>query len=558
MPGNHEDVSPDSDYSTGGNGQPPDPTSTAGLVDGIGATNTKRSRARRLRLSCEECRKKKLSCDRSLPCQRCIRSGRPEQCSFDTGRPIPAPKAFKQAQQVTPQQSSSEIRDLRAEVAQLKEMLSRSGRQHVPIHQASSVAETLRHQDTPTSGQDLLQNREVLTSHGLITGGGITGLQERSPRGYYRQHSLFRFFDEISQLFPFIRETADEWFKPRGVSLRKSKVTIESTATHMEDRTLGGILPRKEDTDNMISFYLNHVEQLRRIIHIPTFEKEFAWLWEPERPRHPGMIALVLAMMSLSIPISSSSTTTKYRAMPPRWISACDTWLTQQAMKGRKLISYQVACLVYLAKQTNTVRKKRFWIETGSLIQNAILDRLHCDPEPISASYSPFVVEIKKRIWVVLRELELQNSFEYELPTLLHSIESTNPAPANIDDEEVVSTSKIVPTDRALYEKTDSSYQALSSRSWALRLEISKRLFGTGVSKALPYDDVLRCTHTLTQALDSLPSWNEGDSTGGTDPAKSLLVSAFLQFQLKECILAIHRPYLQGGHSRFSLSEITS
>lgn len=35
-------------------------------------------------------------------------------------------------------------------------------------------------------------------------------------------------------------------------------------------------------------------------------------------------------------------------------------------------------------------------------------------------------------------------------------------------------------------------------------------------------------------------------------------MSALLRFQLKECILAIHRPYLQDASSRFGLSEIIS
>lgn len=564
MPGNLEDIPPGSDCSTGGNGQPPAPNLTSGSVDsngaqltssaGKGAVTAKRSRAKRLRLSCGECRKKKLSCDRGLPCQRCIRSGRPEQCSFETGRPIPVSDDSTQAQKTALQQSASQIRDLRAEVAQLKGLLSKSERQ-CDNNPRDSTDETLR--DHP-SDQALRQSGEVLALSGPNTGNEITGLQERSPRGYYSQHTLFRFFDEMPQLFPFIRETAGEWFKPRGVSLRKSKVIFETSATSVMTRTLEDLLPPKDDTDTMVSFYLNHIEQLHRIIHIPTFRKEYYFLWEPERPRHPGMVALVLAIMSVSTPISSSPSATQFRGMPPKWISACDAWLTQQTMKGRKLIYYQVACLVYLAKRTNTIRKKKFWIETGSLIQNAILDRMHCDPDPSSASYNPYVGEIKKRIWAVLRELDLQNSFEYELPTLLHNIESNIPAPENINDEELSPTSEVIPTHNSPSRKTDSSYQALSSCSWTLRLEISKRLFSTGFAKALPYDDVLRYTHTLTEALDSLPSWSEEDGTDGIDPVNSLLVSALLKFQLKECILAIHRPYLQGASSRFTLSEIIS
>lgn len=46
----------------------------------------------RVRLSCLECRRRKLSCDRGFPCERCIKSGTPERCSYET-RPGLAPPA---------------------------------------------------------------------------------------------------------------------------------------------------------------------------------------------------------------------------------------------------------------------------------------------------------------------------------------------------------------------------------------------------------------------------------------------------------------------------------
>ena len=44
----------------------------------------------RIRLSCLECRRRKLSCDREFPCSRCMQSGTPERCEYET-RPGLAP-----------------------------------------------------------------------------------------------------------------------------------------------------------------------------------------------------------------------------------------------------------------------------------------------------------------------------------------------------------------------------------------------------------------------------------------------------------------------------------
>ena len=321
---------------------------------------------------------------------------------------------------------------------------------------------------------------------------------------------------------------------------------------------LEALLPPKDHTDALISFYLNHLEPLHRVVHIPTFKREYANFWVPGRSRYPAMTALVLSMISISPCASiscgdSTSIPSTYRTMPVQWISECDEWLRQQGSKHRKLVHYQVSCLVYLAKRVHMIRKKWFWKETGSLIQDAIIDGLHCDPSPTVDS--AYVREMKRRIWAVLRELDLQNAFAYGLPTLLHNLDSDVAAPANLDDEDFDEASEERPMSKPPSEYTYTSYQFHSSRSWTLRLEISRRLFRTGSSKALSYEDVLRYTHDITQAIHSLPPWDIEEVKGEDGPKLLILTYAFLHFQLKECILAIHRPYLHRDNSSFWLSE---
>jgi hypothetical protein len=126
-----------------------------------------------------------LSCDRNLPCQRCIRSGRPEQCSFETGTgpPIVSNNQFTQ-QQV--QRNSNEIQHLRAEVAQLRALLEKARLQ--------PEAEALRVADNAEFGQQAVLKG---SSPANVTNTDPSDPRERSPRGYYSQHSLFQFFGEV-------------------------------------------------------------------------------------------------------------------------------------------------------------------------------------------------------------------------------------------------------------------------------------------------------------------------------------------------------------------------
>ncbi len=320
---------------------------------------------------------------------------------------------------------------------------------------------------------------------------------------------------------------------------------------------LEALLPPKEETDTLVSFYLDHLEHLHRVVHIPTFQNEYTNFWEPGRHRYPAMSALILAMISVSCASFSLSDSnpfpSTYRSMPMQWIAACEDWLREQSSKHRKLVHYQISCVVYLAKRMNMVSKKSAWNETGSLIQNAIIDGLHCDPSP--SADTPYTRELKRRIWSVLRELALQNTFEHGLPTLLHNIDSNVNPPANLDDDEFDGTSKELPIAKPPGQYTYTSYQSHSSSSWTLRLEISRRLFSPGTSGSLSYQDVLRYTHEITQAIDSLPRWDTGEVNGQNGSKLPALVYSFLHFQLKECILALHRAYLQTADCRFRLSE---
>ncbi|KAI1393750.1 uncharacterized protein F4822DRAFT_23208 [Hypoxylon trugodes] len=528
------------------------------------ATAERKARKKRLKLSCMECRKKKLSCDRNSPCQRCIRSGRPAQCTFET--------RIEQPSVLGPSiQQQEEIQNLQIEITALKDLISKNRlefeKRDAIISSIGGPPSNRKPQETgrlPTSnlnavnpitmnnGQPItaISSRERLGQEAAESiWPQITDPRERTPQGYYGRHALFQFFNVIPELFPFIRETADEWFKPLGVSIVKKESNGGACNTkppHGDGMVLESLLPPKEDTDILVSFYLDNLEQIHRIVHIPTFKEEYANCWIPQRPRHPAMTALILAMISISACATTADATfiaTRYRAVCTQWISTCEEWLKQQSPKHRKFIHYQISCLVYLAKRAAMIGKKRWWKETSSLIQDSIIYGLHC--ESTLSTAIPYIREMKRRIWAVLRELDLQNTFEYGLPSLLHNIESDIAPPTNINDDDFDETSKEIPAPKPPGEYTYTSYQVHSSRSWSLRLEISQRLFSPKFSKPLSYDEVLRYTHRIAREIEAIPSWD----------TENALTHAYLLFQLKTCILALHQPYLHKNDGRYWLSE---
>lgn len=77
--------------------------------------------------------------------------------------------------------------------------------------------------------------------------------------------------------------------------------------------------------------------------------------------------------------------------------------------------------------------------------------------------------------------------------------------------------------------------------------------------KLISYDDVLRYTDEVIDEIHSLPPWNIRTTSNQRNMSlkSPMFTYAFLRFQLIECILANHRPYLRIDNNGYWLSENT-
>ncbi|KAH0379840.1 hypothetical protein KCU92_g7927, partial [Aureobasidium melanogenum] len=438
----------------------------SGAEQSVGATTEspeKRARRRRLPLSCGE-------------------------CSFHATVTGLVNAARGQAVKISApmtrlQNAREEVRRLRREVANLKSLVS----QRQPDLNNANAEGTIRAKldSTPTISSRTASDTADHQSDISRNASSFSHPKDRSPQGYYAKHSLFKFFTEITQFVPFITEVTDEWLRPAGVKLKKQKTLISKD----ENLTLDALLPPQGDADQLVAFYLDNYEHLHRIVHVPTFKKQYHDFWLSDQPRSPAIASLIMSTMAVSA--SAPPIGERYQDMASRWSVSVDEWLRQQSPKRYELVHYQVLCLSYLAKRMNQIHKKLFWTESSNLLQRAILDELPYN-DSVSRSEDVFKVEMRRRIWHVIRELELQNSYEFGLPTLLHNIDCNLGAPANIDDEELDECCTQIPKSRSADDYTQSSYQIISARSWSLRLEISRRLSSPAIADPMTYDDVLR------------------------------------------------------------------
>ncbi len=620
----------------------------------------------RVRLSCLECRRRKLSCDRGFPCERCIKSGTPERCTYET-RPGLAPPAKNGLSQsalanfesriaaytgglgglaghvghsggaigpgvggsymsdagiVPPYRrdshrssagpggfvDSDRMRRLELEVAQLKTLLATaagaaagaSGAGSKLLAAPSDGSVTILDNDSPQ--HDLEGGRHVASPPSTFveqvygSGGAAAmkvGDELRFFRGkefktrYFGPHNACMAFSELTGLCPFMKETAEEWLRPLYVHHHQSKDRLKRRLERearfsQPDAELESLLPERAEMDVLINIYLDQFEQVHRIVHIPSFRRDYAAFCTPGQVHIPAFTALVLLMMSISSCLRGNPTgrfvgmVSQSHHLAETWINACDAWSMRQSQKHRKLVHYQIACLSYLAKRVNTMKKKRFWKAAGALTQDAVSVGLHREPSHIHDSVSVYNQEMRRRLWATIQEFDMQASFDHGLPTLLSALRFDVRPPRNLADEDFDENTTELPQSRPTDEYTFSSYQHLSRQSLPLRLQLSRVL--TGPPDDLDYDQVIRYTNDITQEIDALPSWDvrstaagskcvdgaDEDGTGFIGDAVAgvkltpLLAYTLLHIQLRQYIIPLHQPYLKlrKTNSKYQYSEI--
>lgn len=363
-----------------------------------------------------------------------------------------------------------------------------------------------------------------------------------------------------------MKETAEEWLRPLHIHANRKDRTRDKAERErkfqMPDLELEALLPSKEETDTLVSVYLDQFEQVHRIVHVPSFKREYAKFWEPGQTRTAAFTVLVLSILSIAScqrdhgAAKFDKMISNFHSCALKWIKACDEWHERQSQKHRRLIHYQIACMLYLSKRVNTVKKKRFWKEAGALLQDAISVGLHRETSRMGDRITPFNQEMRRRIWATMESFDLQASFDHGLPSLLSALHFDVNPPRNIDDEEFDEDTEELPQSKPSNEYTYSSYQHLSRQSLLLRSELSRVL--TGPREELDYEQVIRYTNEINQEIDCLPSWEITGDGETEEHKKPLLAYTVLHIQLRQYIIPLHQSFLRlrKTNSKYQYSEI--
>lgn len=270
-------------------------------------------------------------------------------------------------------------------------------------------------------------------------------------------------------------------------------------------------LPPKELADALVERYLSTLETVFRVLHVPTFKRDYAAVWAPDAKPDPAF--LVQLKLVLAIGAASHDRVFSLRIPAVRWVYEGHTWLSTPEFKRRLTVqSLQTNILLIFAREFVGVDEGSLWISVGSLFRAATYMGLHRDPVYLPKR-SLFASEMRRRLWNTILELAVWTSLGSGGSPFLSLDDFDARAPGNYDDDQLTLEDA---TPRPADHFTQSSVAIALRETFPARLAVLKFLNELG--SAGEYDEALRLDANLRAAYKTM---GHSLRTQNTDPGSS-------------------------------------
>jgi hypothetical protein len=298
-------------------------------------------------------------------------------------------------------------------------------------------------------------------------------------------------------------------------------------------------VPPRELSDKLVNLYLRTFESTYRILHIPTFQKEYAEYWRDPQNASTGFLVKLVLVMAIGTMFYQEPDFHSIRSAAQQWVYAAQSWMSAPFEKGRlNLSGLQVHCLVLLARQTTAVGGDMVWISVGSLLRMAFTMGFHRDPK-LFPRMTVLHAELRRRLWATVLEMTISSSFDSGNPPLINPGDWDTEPPSNINDYEIDETTKVAPVSKPSEVYTQTSIQIQLLKSLRTRLEISRLISDFRFESS--YDDILRLGTEIAS------SGRDGLLLAQNTPEGSLKPTAFqrnlLDTPIRRVLLALHFPF---------------
>ncbi|KXX79504.1 Acetamidase regulatory protein [Madurella mycetomatis] len=522
-------------------------------------------RRRRPAVSCMLCRRRKIKCDQNTPCGNCTKS-KNSTCVYRD-----PPSARHQQQQRLPPRIVSDVSPLtpisltpaphsrQAATGANTAESQLTGRYIQPTEGRTVSSAPTRHSPTaPSLAQSPLstttKGSRVETRTVDIAGKFYFHAEHRSanqPQAVTRSvthktrlfgqshwvNGVALLQDMFDILEPHLRDETTKAFTSQNRAKAIGKV-IKSRRSPPWPCPPTPELPTRSLADALVECYLRTSESIYRVLHIPTFRRDYEAVWDPANVPDPAFLVQLKLVLAIGAPTHDS--TFSLRPLALRWVYEAQTWLSAPEFKSRLGIpSLQTSLLHLLAREAAGVGEDMVWSFVGSTLRTAMYMGLHRDPEGLGPrTISPLTAEMRRRLWNTILEIALQSSLNSGGPPLIGLDDFDTEPPGNFDDEQFTSPDGH-PSPKPPGHFTQSSIAIALRAMLPQRLAIAKYL--NDLSSRGAYQDTLKLDTDFRAAYKTLSRSLQTPSSGPQRPSDFEL--RYLDLLLRRYLLSLHLPF---------------
>ncbi|KAK1245344.1 hypothetical protein MKX08_004973 [Trichoderma sp. CBMAI-0020] len=535
---------------------------------------------RRPPLSCEQCRKRKIRCDRTQPCANCVKSNIPS-CTYAPYH-VPAWRAKKMDAMMATGRDAAEstgkasLRSLKA--AEPRPDAPNPGESEISpfsIDSAGASSSAILSSKAGSSSTSSSPNVDWLVSRvqqleeklaqALRINDAPDGLKQRpeqtvEPTGGFVAKS--RYFAHSHWIYG-LSMVGGLWYRAvftltmeqdligqdkinKGdlyQSLGRCKVLGRKIKKHrlkpLSSTNLGLQIPARELADQLVENYLRTFEGVFRVVHIPTFRADYARFWEGSLPSNDSFVILLQLVMALGTTVYDDFFS--LRPMATQWIFEAQMWLMIPPEKKRmNLEGIQIQCLLLLAKSTCNCGVDMVWMMAGNLVRNAMFVGLHRDPQFLG-DMTIYRAEMRRRLWATILELNVQFSFDAGGSPLLSTAHYDTLPPANLNDDELTDEKDNGGIAKGPKVPTQTSVLRALQSTMALRLNLINHVNNTRPGDH--YEETLRLNSDLTKSCRAISESLMALKAIPNSPITEFHVLVTEIF-LYRCFHALHQPII--------------
>lgn len=556
-------------------------------------------RRRRVGLSCLVCKLRKVRCDRQTPvCKRCTLNGTINQCSYDhegftSSRPDSPLGSAQQTTQDTGLRvedcfassagESNEAAAFSAETLSLEQLTNGS----IHTQQTASNAEAMaaysglqRHQNDFSSSSTLSPRAFENTAFDnlsidfgnetdpLWSSTSVTSVPAHPwhPPFHGASNSLTSAVD-FPGLADVVKSTTNQYARSTsplsGVSKPTSPDRIQIDHSTALSTSIQRLLPPEFRCRQLMQTYFTHFDMMYRILHAPDFWKTYREYWaDPHKCNKifPYILATAISCarcLKIDNPPLFDFDTSLAAKEATIWLKLAEAWLEQQSYKHINIETIQLRCLLMVAKRMSIVKMKRHYEWSQGLLAIAISTGLQKEIPHNFDVLSAYEMEIRRRIWWCVTEVELAEAIDRGVPSLVENLDADIEAPSNILDTQLDRNSAVLPSSHPDENFTECSLARFSRRVQPLRYMINTLANSPTTHVKIALSDLQQLHAELVQHLEEVAICATFYS-GDRDSSAIFLCRSILELNLHEALLLLHLPFAFGTrshshhqHSRF-------